>query len=88
MGFYDEVSNVRVVDFKPSEFPLVVDFLRGLLARAERGELNFVAVVATQPDGCVVDGWAQGVDVRPYNIVGGMECLKMRFVSKNIEVDE
>lgn len=72
----------------PLEWPVeqnVVDFLRDALEKAERGELRFALVVGMTHDGGVIDGWSAVEKMRPYVVVGALECAKKRFMDREIE---
>lgn len=79
------MSDLTVVPLRPLRNENAVEFVRDLLGRVERGEVNFVAVLGVAPDGCVIDGWTTGENIRPFTVLGGMDVLRERFMRKEVE---
>lgn len=64
---------------------LTVDFLRDILAKAERGEIHGVAVVTLRriDHWCECgDGWAGAAKVYPTTLIGAFETLKARILAE------
>lgn len=62
-----------------------IDLLREVLMKAESGEITFAVIVATTPDGCVVDGWSTSDCVQPYTVLGALSAVAHRFDDENIQ---
>lgn len=79
------MADLKVVQLAPIRNEDAVSMARDLLDRAERGEVNFFAVVALTPDGCVIDGWTKAKLMRPFTVLGGIDAMKHRFMTKEVE---
>lgn len=78
-------SKLNVVQFGSNPNQSCIELLQEVLKKAEAGEITFAMVVATTPDGCVVDGWSSCATVRPYTVLGALAAVSHRFDDENIE---
>jgi len=62
-----------------------IDLLREILTMAESGEVTFAMIIATKPDGSVVDGWSENAAAQPYTVLGALAAASHRFDDENIQ---
>lgn len=70
----------RLVDVRLRPIPQVVWLLRDLLARAQTGEIQSVAVATEADQSSITTGFAGDIDV--WRLVGAMEELKLRLLAR------
>ena len=78
-------ADLKVVPLQPLVSETAVAMARDLLARAEAGQVNFIAVLAVTPDGGILDGWTSGDNIRPFVVLGGLDVLHERFMRSEVE---
>jgi hypothetical protein len=76
-------SKINQSEPKPNQS--CIDLLREILKMAETGEITFAIIIATKPDGCVVDGWSQNETAQPYTVLGALAAVSHRFDDENIQ---
>lgn len=77
------VVAIAQADASPNE--ACVEFLRGVLARAEAGEIQCVAVVVQNKDRSTGSGWSSGDNVYCTSMLGAMEALKLEYYEKAVK---
>ena len=61
-----------------------VELIQEIMKKAEAGEITFAIIVATTPDGAVVDGWSSNDRIQPYTVLGALSAVAHRFDDENI----
>jgi hypothetical protein len=66
---------------KPPPGMTVIELLRQVLDRAERGEISGVAIATTSPDLCTASGWSME-EATLAELLGSVDMLHFRLLER------
>ena len=86
------MSELKVVTLVPKtnsgdaeSHATAIKFLEDALERAKTENVLHAIVIMQLPDNAILDGWSDGINIRPYVMVGALEEVKHRYMTSNIE---
>lgn len=79
------MNNLVVLPQTAAPNPEAIEVLRDFLAIAESGELRCITLAGVTKDGSVRTAFVPS-EVSIFEVIGAIECLRYRFLVKNIEL--